>query len=86
MQVCVHLYTHMCTHKYMQVALPGCLSEICAESMRALQIAWSGPQEMKINWQSEQHLDNVDIRVDCLYVYLTYGAEAWWRTAYRICC
>lgn len=83
---CVCTYVHTCTCKHMRVALPGCLTEICAVSMCALQIAWSGPQEVKINWQWEQHLDNVDIQVDCTCVYLISGAEAWWQTAYRIWC
>lgn len=34
-----------------------------------------GPQEVKINWQSE-YLDNADVQEDCMYIYLTSGAEA----------
>lgn len=40
----------------------------------ALQTARLGPHEVKINWQSE-HLDNVDIRVDCVRIYLFSGVQ-----------
>lgn len=67
--VCMNINVHADCPAWM----PRCTA--CRLSVCALQTARLGPHEVKINWQSE-HLDNVDIRVDCVCIYLFSGAAA----------